>query len=432
MVEKELLRDCVRYFKDNPGFARVFSQIKEKYRSLGKIGGQICIPNLSQQEKDSLSGLLREDYSRQNQATIRLSDFQKALQKTRFAGLSLEDILKAYYAEEDLLSKKEEQQLFLQERERFFQKIILDLAGTTAGSWLKEVVVSSSNAYSIFLKRYNLNKDKLEMDIYYTARALNNLPAFTGQKMRLALFASTITKNPHAFDRGSELDDLLQYGLVYLFGSQKPRNAEERAELYYQAGILVNEVANYTLAYGLQAYAHGSLHPGWEGFYGFQEPMLLTLMNLSRLQRVCSPAGRVFVLENTGVFASILDRISDQPVSLICTGGQLKLASLLLLDLLVKENTTIYYSGDFDPEGLQIADKLKRRYGDNLILWHYSTQDYEQARSQELIAEGRLGKLSSIQDEELKKIGSLLRKTKIAGYQELLLNILLADIKELI
>ena len=38
----------------------------------------------------------------------------------------------------------------------------------------------------------------------------------------------------------------------------------------------------------------------------------------------------------------------------------------MLLDLFDK-NITFSYAGDFDPEGLLIAEKLKKRYGERLL-----------------------------------------------------------------
>ena len=42
--------------------------------------------------------------------------------------------------------------------------------------------------------------------------------------------------------------------------------------------------------------------------------------------------------------------------------GQPRLSSLLLLDLFAKAKMEVWYAGDFDPEGLLIAQKLKQYY----------------------------------------------------------------------
>ena len=42
----------------------------------------------------------------------------------------------------------------------------------------------------------------------------------------------------------------------------------------------------------------------------------------------------------------------------MCTYGQVRLSGIILLNLLIESGLKIYYSGDLDPEGIQIADKL--------------------------------------------------------------------------
>jgi hypothetical protein len=64
------------------------------------------------------------------------------------------------------------------------------------------------------------------------------------------------------------------------------------------------------------------------------------------------------------------------------------------MDMLAAEGTIIYYSGDFDPEGLLIADRLCARYGEQLRLWRYTPQDYEKAISAKVLNVVRLKKLN--------------------------------------
>lgn len=84
-----------------------------------------------------------------------------------------------------------------------------------------------------------------------------------------------------------------------------------------------------------------------------------------------------FVVENSGVFSEILDRFGAtrlQPI--VCAHGQFKLACLMLLDKLAAAGITIYYSGDFDPEGLQMASRLLQRYPGQAVPWRYTVDDY--------------------------------------------------------
>lgn len=441
--EKVLLEQCVNYFKGSKGFQRLLERILAKYRSLGHMGGTIVLQNLTTVEKESLTGLLRKDLSKQKSLSVKIETIQKCLEQTRFRGLGLEDVLQAYFGIE-LQSKEEARRNYEFTRKKFFLKLIDEYRETPGGQWLEDVCLSKESVYRTLIQRYDCHcqRKKLQQDLDNVCRAMNNLPGTGEEKQRLPVFASLITKNPHAFDGETACGKLLVAALVHKLQAKKPENAEERAELYYQAGILIDEVSNYVLCYGLRAFtetrlsAEDRVHAGWEGFYRTGEPLMVTLANISHLERAISPSGKVFVFENPGVFTAVLDHLQEetqtqtqhQKPALICTYGQLKIAALTLLDMLAAEGTLIYYSGDFDPEGLLIADRLCTRYGDKLRLWRYTQQDYEKAISAKVLDEVRLKKLDSLKNESLIVLAQRIKQGRLAGYQELLLDELRKDL----
>jgi uncharacterized protein (TIGR02679 family) len=113
---------------------------------------------------------------------------------------------------------------------------------------------------------------------------------------------------------------------------------------------------------------------------------------------------------------------------MICTNGQFKLASLILIDLLIKEGCHIYYSGDFDPEGLKMAQRLKERNQKHIHLWHFQLEDYLGSSPEVLLSEDRITKLESVTLEELRPIKEKMQQVKKAGYQEEILMKLHRDI----
>ncbi|MGI6006115.1 MAG: DUF2399 domain-containing protein [Ruminococcus sp.] len=98
--------------------------------------------------------------------------------------------------------------------------------------------------------------------------------------------------------------------------------------------------------------------------------------------------------------------------------GQPRLSSLLILDLLTKGGTKVWYAGDFDPEGLLIAQKLKQYYQGEFHYWHMTAADYEKSRSREMISPRRLKMLDKIWDEQLTETAEAVKTEKTAGYQE--------------
>ncbi|ARE86959.1 hypothetical protein [Clostridium formicaceticum] len=47
MKESALLSQCITYFKENKGFKRPLEKIREKYKSLGALGGTILLDKLT-------------------------------------------------------------------------------------------------------------------------------------------------------------------------------------------------------------------------------------------------------------------------------------------------------------------------------------------------------------------------------------------------
>lgn len=78
----------------------------------------------------------------------------------------------------------------------------------------------------------------------------------------------------------------------------------------------------------------------------------------------------------------------------------------------------LYYSGDYDPEGLLIADKLLERYKNKIEPIFYSVDIYKLIISNEKIDDKRLKQLERIKDSRLIPIAECMKKEKRAAYQE--------------
>ena len=58
-IEEE---NALKYFKENIGYRRLFKNLREKYISYGEIKGNIIINKPSNEEKQTLSGVMKKDY----------------------------------------------------------------------------------------------------------------------------------------------------------------------------------------------------------------------------------------------------------------------------------------------------------------------------------------------------------------------------------
>lgn len=422
MMEKwnkdELLFQAAEYFK-RPGFRRLFEGLKERYQSLSRLGGTIRLNTLTEEEALDLEGFLQRNMPVGSKVSLSVSQIRKALGNTRYDQCSLEEIV-PLVLEERMISNKEEQVRQGQELQEFFERTLESCQGTPAEAWLSRSLSKRNPLHTLLIKDYNRNKQWLGENIPLIIHAVNSLPAQAGEYLRLPVFSAAVTGNPHYFDEGKGSLKYLLYGIRDLFGEvgMEGDSIEARTELLYKGGILKDDLYNWVLSFGIRGYVgRREPHKGMEEYFKRGEPQILTLQNLSLLKSADAAGKKVYVVENPSVFSQIVSR-KLKGHACICSGGQLRLSVLILLDLLVKNHTTVYYSGDFDPEGLCIAQKLVSRYGERLKLWCYDEKIYFESISAESISDRRLKQLKGLTDCRLSAIGKLLQEYRRPGYQE--------------
>ena len=199
--------------------------------------------------------------------------------------------------------------------------------------------------------------------------------------------------------------------------------AYKRQKSYLLAGIMLDDVSNYTMLYQVQAVKKdGTYHKGMAGFAKEQHIVQVPLAVLTEWDALYCPQNEIYIVENPSVFAMLCgkEETDHKEKAYMCMNGQPRLASLMALDLLAKSETRIYYAGDLDPEGVLIAQKLSQYYKGEFYYWHMEAADYERCRSKEVISPKRLKILERITDERLKPVAALIRKFRTAGYQEML------------
>ena len=425
MNDKRLV-ECVKYFESNPTLRKILDGFLKKYASLGYVGGNVILGRLKKDDIETLEGLFTKNYHGMKSASISATKLQKVMDRSRFAGVTIEEVLQCYNTV-PLKSNREEVAERSQAQQEFFQEILEGYKGSFAADWLTAVMEEHAPLYRVLVQKYRAGKEQFKEMLLYVMAALNGLPIHTNSYDYLAVFATKITGNPHYFDDKTESNYLLWQGILYYCEKMVSKefttlehsfHLEQKKEILYQVGLIRDEISNSTIVYGIQAKKkNGETHKGLEGFHLEKEPVQLSLLTVSELDQVWCYTNRIYVVENPSVFASIL-KVAGEKCSILCVSGQPCLASLVLLDKIVGQGVTIYYSGDCDPEGLRIADRLKRRYGSNLTLWLMEERYYIQSISNKEISERRLKMLDGLQDEVLKEIAQRMRREKRAGYQE--------------
>ena len=366
---------------------------------------------------------MKKDYSKNKSISINLKMLAKRIEDTKFQDADLKDTINEYFKEE-IKTKKESNDSYKKEIEKFFETILNDNINTKIYKHLQEIINSKNETYNKLKKYYNKDKEELKKALLNVCKGINNLPS---EKIRIPVFASKITGNPHEFDRNTICGKIFIMILCYIENIKIPRNTEELLEIYYNHNLLIDDVSNMVLCKNIKGYKkeenkseQAHKHMGLEWFSKYDEPIYLNLYNLSNIAFLeeSYKYKEVVVMENPAVFMEVAEKTKNRDFPIICTYGQVKISGLILLDMLVKQKYKIYYSGNIDPEGIQIADKLKSRYNEDLQFLGFDINTYENNLSNVRISNTRLKKLEKIHSKDLKAICEEVKIIKKASYEE--------------
>ena len=420
------INEAVEYFKKKPVYEKLFNEFKKKYESHGKIGGIAVLTGLSTGDKEDISSFLMKDFTSEEEVRVSAKLFEKALLKSRFSSLTTLDIITRYFGIK-LRTNKEKSEEDVGKRAEY----LAELTGYTDKAYIKEwltgVFCTGADGAVVIARSYNADKNELKIILQKLIKAIPMLPYFQGGKKKelLAVFAAQAAGNPHFFDDNTLAGNLLTAFLrdYFRFGYEDDLSeAENRSKVLFNAGLIKDSLSNDVIAYGIRGRCvDGSLHQGMEGFLHQKEPVKLSLLTLANLEETFTNSvdRRVYIVENPAVFSILTSRFPEK--AFICSYGQIRRAVFMLLDLFDK-NTVFSYAGDFDPEGLLIAERLKKRYGDRLIFWKYEPDIYLKYMSEEKLTNQRIKKLDGVRDATLLKIAELMREEGRAAYQESMLE----------
>lgn len=440
-MEKEKMREaCLTYLGSMPVFERLLSQFCEKYRSYGCFCGSARLSIRSEDEREALEGFFARSYRNQKTATISAQAFRRALEHTRFAELSPEDILEAF-AGAPLAGKREEEsrrkaciahcwKVALEQQEAYAEceasKQLLCAFRAVVES--EEPAMSSETVTALYRQLMSGRQEMKETtllcaltdDLHTLVRALELLNLLRVEKryQYLPVFAAELFGDPHRLDRGTRDAHLLQLLLQWLeiqWGVEVDEMNRipslRRQARYLSVGILLDDVSNYAMLCGVGAVGRdGQVHAGMEGFSMDGAPVNVPLSVITGWTQLRCRENTLWIVENPVVYAVLCERFG-RTRSLMCMNGQPRLSAWLILKLLRDGGIRVYYAGDFDPEGLCIAEKVQQSLlSGQCVFWHMSEADYRSAQSQKPIEARRMKMLDHLQDPLLQSTAALIRQ----------------------
>ncbi len=400
---------------------RLMTELKKKWISNGHLTGKITLNNISDEEKRDIEGIMGIHFSN----SLNAKDFESAIiQNSVFGDSNIKEVLELYFGAK-LITSKEKKLIKKNEDEFFFEslrKILDDINGNEQlYNWLIKMKTNKSFGY-ITLQR--LRKTKPNDTLTICSSVFKGINEINQNIYPIAIFASKISGNPHFLDRNSgDGSTLFVSILAYIFEEDYPADSKSWYELLEKANLIKDEIAGSLAIYNVQFLKDNTAHQGAYWCYKYKQPFMLAYCNLNDIDKATTDNNIVYVVENEMVFTTLQKEIKDRNIALICTSGQPSLTAQKLIELLVKGNNRIFYSGDIDPEGLGICDRLWKKYPNNITPWLMDKNDYLASISNEKVSNQRLSLLDKIENPILKETSILLKENKKAAYQENMISI---------
>lgn len=426
-------QECAEYFKSQAAYRRCFLELRKKWQSYGRAAGMITLGDASKEECRAIGGIVGKTFF-DGKIRFSFSAFEKGLQRTRYAPVDMKEVLEHYFGEtlstnqEQRKEEQERKQEFLEQLCRFFETD--KGSGSAAYRWMREMSDTGKYGYQLLIREYGKDRPQAEALAKAIGAALTALEAEgeDGTERPLAVFAAEISGNPHYLDRGTTAGQLFMNAVCWYRKKELPKSAHQWRELLLDVGIVPDNVSSIVHACGLRLAADGGFHPAYDAFCELKEPCVITLENLKGITGAKAVGAKVYVVENEMVFSYLAEHVKISDATLLCTSGQLRTAALELIRMILASGAKIYYSGDMDPEGIDIADRLWQKYGSGIHIWRMQPDDYARSVSEEQISTARLAKLDHIKNPILKETARCVKEQKRAAYQENLLDELVGDI----
>lgn len=425
------MKESLDLINSNKIYKKIFLEVYSKYKKYGKITGSFTLKATTTEERQILfnfdSKALTEGKAKIKCSTVR-DLFNRKLKEYSFEELLVKVVGKELKTNKEVKDEEKEQE------EKFYDDILKASDDGVGKQWFIEILDKKKYGYNIIVRKYKSeirNLKELKRKIILIINSLNKLPYLNNEYENIAVFSAVNTKDSHFFDSDKFTGRLFIKAISFILNKDDPKDINEINELYYEVGILKDEISNHTTIYGLNAFNMDSSEvKAVNSFNLWKEPLQISISNLLKIDYLEAINNTVFIFENPAVFHKIL-KVNGDNISLICTSGQLNLSSYILLNK-IRNLKNIYYAGDFDPEGLMIAYKIKKRYKDKVKFLNYTRESYINTMSNNIIEEKSMSQLNKINCSELDEVINELRINKRAAYQELLIDEYLDLIKKVI
>lgn len=417
MGRKVSRKSAINYYKNSSAYRKMCKDLMMKYKRYGRLTGRISLKDYTDKQKIKIADFVGEsvaDLGSKNDVSV--AKIKSAHLDTKYGDYDL-----AYLASEVTGISLSVDSDGNQPSKEAIKETIRDEIRQLLSAVRPDVL------YEIMDKIYYENKYKeISLgDIYFLGNAIEKINQRAGQfdgvnfdnYIYLAVFAAEITSNPYEFDEGTVLGDWLFRILALTYGD-KPAGMsymEYRDRVFEHYGILLDDIFHFLSVNHMLARSNGEVNSVWSASCRNQVSWKAPLKHILKTDLIYPELGDALILvENASVFYILSAMFNSLPI--VCFHGKLRKSIWTFMDKLSKD-AKVYYAGDFDPEGLKMADDLKQAYGDMIDLSLMRMKYYEGSKPRTKIKPANLDILDKIRDEKLKEVAEAIKDTKLVGHQ---------------
>jgi uncharacterized protein (TIGR02679 family) len=364
MEPDEILRFLAR-----PGLRRLWPEVRDRLERLGGARGTVRLEGLEEDERRALADLLGLSRLPEGELRVGLGRLDRALRQSRF-GIDLRTAMEVLAGPlRDRPGEREQERLRWESIWAEAESHSALAAWPALSRWLADLRSSG------LLRRLAPGTEEQTLDQALAVLLFLSRPQ---DGIRLPVLANEVLGTSHGLDPGRPVTTLVLRGLAAVADRPPPRNSAERRDLWNRAGVVENDLSCDVLVLNLAPIEGGLIGEGVRRFAEAGEPVKLTLRQLVGWDFVLRSTPRVYVCENPVVVAAAADRLGVACPPLVCVGGYPNQAVLTLLTKLARY-TELHYHGDFDWDGLKIANRLLEAIP--FRPWRFTAADYRAARA---------------------------------------------------
>lgn len=349
-----------------PEYERVFAAARRSLeRGGGTLAGQVSVADPSETERTALIGITGQFRPKGvKRITVALSELDELTRAT--AEIPLADALVELHgkplrfraAEKTALAAARDEAMNVARGSRLHETC------PWYRQWLDELG-------PLVTKLVNQGATARLADAVRVLEAIEARPA-DAPSMLLPALAQQATGDTKSLGRGNTTATLTLRALALRSDARPPVTAEETRLLWDANGVVVDDLASRVLVLNLRAHGRG-LGEWLTGAAEFGTPFQTTLHQLTA-HPIKPIAHDVYVCENPAVLRRASQVLGPQSPALVCTEGRPSTAFDRLARTLTAHGACLHYHGDFDWDGVDIANGVIARHAANP--WHMTEAAY--------------------------------------------------------